>query len=162
MTQGVRVLLVFVLFAAACASGGARGTALYRRDIGNASEADALTLSHRIITRYHYEVFQQESQPIIRIETHWRARPPFADEQAMGITNAESRLIVTARIRGDSEMGSIYNVQMQIENRVRVAGGPDWNETTNTPMFRAYADEIVREFKSDMMNIGVRRFQTGM
>jgi hypothetical protein len=145
----------------ACASGGG-GSAVYRRDVGNASFVDAVDRSSLILTRHHYEVLSLDSIPFLRIETHWRPRPPFDDEVGMGVTQAETRVIVTARVRGETEMGSVYNVQLQVENRVRAGGVPDWNERTNTPMFRTYADEIVQDLRQEFLNIGVRRFGTGI
>lgn len=145
----------------ACASGGT-GSAVYRRDIGNASFVDAMDRSMLILTRHHYEVNQLDSIPFVRIETHWRPRAPFDDELGMGVTQAETRIIVTARVRGETEVGSVYNVQMQVENRVRAGGVPDWNERTNTPLFREYADKIVQDLRTEFTNIGVRRFATGM
>lgn len=145
------------LLIVACASGGG-GSAMYQREIGNASGSDTFDRARLVINRFHYEIAEQDSIPYIRIETYWRPRQPFADEQALGITDAESRIVVTARIRGESELGSIYNIRLALENRVRVAGSPDWNETTNTPEFRQYADGIVQNFKQELTNIGVRRF----
>lgn len=158
----VRQLSVFAVLAAvlACASGS--GSALYRREVGNASFIDAVDRSSLILTRHHYEIVQLDSIPFLRIETRWRPRPPFDDELGMGVTQAESRVIVIARVRGETEMGSIYNIQLQVENRVRAGGVPDWNERTNTPMFREYADRIVQDFRQELLNIGVRRFATGL
>lgn len=152
------LVLTLLSAAAACASGGGGASPVYRRDIGNASFVDALSRSELVLARSHYEILNLDTIPFIRIETHWRPRPPFADEQTLGITEAESRVIVTARVRGETDIGSVYNVQMTVENRVRLAGGPDWNERTNTPMFREYADDITTMFKTEFVNIGVRRY----
>jgi hypothetical protein len=149
--------LLLAVIPAACASSSG-GSAAYRRDVGNATRADALTLAARIVNQYQYEVYSQDIEPEIRIETHWRARRPFADELALGVTAAESRLVITARTRGESQMGSIFNVRLAIDNRIRLAGGTEWNESTNTEMFRRYADEITDEFKKQIQIIGVRRY----
>lgn len=154
ITIGVLVAMLF-----ACASGG--GSARYQRDLGNASAVDAVTLSMRILSRFHYEVLSFDSIPSIRIETHWKKRPPYVDEAALGITAAESRVIITGRVRGETTLGSIYNLRLAVENRVRPAGGAAWNESTNTSMFRNHADAIVEGFRQEMLNIGVRRFGTG-
>jgi hypothetical protein len=107
-------------------------------------------------------VFSFDSIPSIRIETHWKTRPPFEDERQLGITAAESRVIITGRIRGETTLGSVYNLRMIVENRVRPAGRSEWNESTNTTAFREHADAIVQEFRQEMLNIGVRRFGSGM
>jgi len=150
-------LLLVLISIAGCASANG-GTALYRRDIGTASGPDAVTLAEQVINRRGYEVEHVETTPEIRMLTKWKQRRPLADEQALGITAAESRIIVVGRQRGQTEMGSFYSINMTIENRVRVAGSPDWNEALNTEMFRAYADEISEDYRQLITNIGVRRF----
>ena len=159
MKHAAVIMALTVALAFACASSG--GSARYQRDLGNASAVDAVTLTMRVVSRFQYEVLSYDSIPLIQIETHWKQRPPFEDETALGITAAESRVIITGRIRGETTMGSIYNLRMAVENRVRPAGLAEWNESTNTPMFREHADAIVQEFRQELLNIGVRRFATG-
>jgi hypothetical protein len=158
MKTRMLLVLVLVLFAACASSGG--GAAMYQSEIGTASLIDAMRASELMINRYHYEVDERDTIPFVRIQTHWRPRTPlFADEQALGITAAESRLIITARARGTGEeMSAVHNVRLVVENRVRVAGSVEWNESTNTPMFKAYADKIRDDFKREFTNIGVRRY----
>jgi hypothetical protein len=43
-----------------------------------------------------------------------------------------------------------------VENRVRLAQTVEWNEKTNTAMFRSYADSLTAMFKNELINIGVR------
>jgi hypothetical protein len=151
------LLLVGLVLLGACAGGG-RVAPVYQRDIGNASRADLLSRAMLILTRFHYEVHHQELDPEIRIETHWRERPPFADEQVLGITHGENKVTVLGRVRGEAMDASVYHIRMVVENRVRVAGGIDWNETVQTPMFRAYADSMTVEFRREISNIGVRAY----
>src|SRR5688500_10658662 len=92
------LLLVVVAVTSACASGGG-GSAVYRREIGNASLNDVLSRSRVILNRYQYEVLEQDSLPFVMIETHWRERKPFADEAALGVTEAEPRMVISARAR---------------------------------------------------------------
>jgi hypothetical protein len=150
------LFLCLCLSLAACASARG-GTALYRREVGNASFPDAMTLSMRVIQQFQYEVFQVDTITEINILTHWKARRPFADELALGITAAESRLQIVGRRRGENDICRFYNINLTLENRVRVAGSADWNETTNTPMFTQRADEIVAEYRRRLSDIGVRR-----
>jgi hypothetical protein len=151
------MLLLLAALLGACASSGGSPT-LYQRDVGNASVADAMRLTTLIISRFHYEVYQTTEEPFLQVETHWRPRAPFGDEQALGVTSAENRLLVIARSRGETEFASTYNLRLVVENRVRVAGGVDWNESLNTRAFRAYADSISNDFRREITNIGVRRF----
>lgn len=152
-----RLLLLLVLLGAACASGRA-GSPMFRRDIGTTSGPDAYILAEQVLHRHGYIIEQSDTVPEIRIQTNWKPRQPMQDESALGITAAENRITVVARMRGQSDLGLIYNVSMTIENRVQVAGGSGWNETLNTPMFRAYADEIAEDYRQLVTNIGVRRF----
>jgi hypothetical protein len=153
------LLLPAALLSLACASGGGGTSSVFRTDIGNATAVDALTLSHRIISQYHYELETADSTPDIRMETRWRARRPFPDELALGINEAESRLIITGRQRSQSEMGAVYAINLVVENRVKVAGSSTWNEATHhTPQFREHANEIAQQFRRLVTDIGVRRF----
>ena len=160
----VRRAVLFVcvclgVLAAACASSGrGGGSALYRREIGNASFLDAMSLGTRIVQQFQYEVFQVDTTAgEISILTHWKARRPYSDELALGVTTGESRLHIVGRERGQNDLCKFYNVNLTLENRLRVAGSADWNESTNTPMFTQRADELVAEFRRQLSNIGVRR-----
>ena len=158
------VLAVLTLLAIGCASagggggGGDGGSPLFRREIGTASKIDAYTLGMRVIQRFQYNVISEDTIMEIRLETDWRPRPPFDDEVALGVTAAESRLILDARPRGHSELGDIYTIYLTVENRLRVGNMPDWSESINTPMFQEYAEGIVEDYKRELRNIGVRRF----
>ena len=156
MTRRNVLLLFVLLFAAACASGG--GSALYRREVGTASLSDSYHIGLQIVNRYGYEIEEQDTVLEVRIQTHWKKRRPFNDEMELGITDAENRIIINGRNRGQTELGANYSINVTLENRVRVAGGVDWNETTNTPMFVRYADELTTEYRRLVTNIGVRRY----
>src|SRR5690606_24236464 len=155
--RAILPVLLLALTASACASGSG-GTALYRRDIGTASGLDAVELGLRLVQKHQYEVFSVDSVPEIRILTHWRPRRLFTDEQALGITEAESRMLITARQRGQTELGSFYAINLTLENRIKAAGSPDWNEAVNTPQFVEYVHEITDEYRRWVRDIGVRRF----
>ena len=159
MIRGPRLLALLVV--AACASGGrTSSSATFQRDIGIASEPDAIAIAERIIQRYQYEVIRTDPVPNLRYETDWKKRVPFGDEHALGITEAENRLIITGRLRNTTDLGANYDLNLTVENRVRVAGSLDWNEGTASPLFRRYADEITEEFRKELQVIGVRRYDT--
>jgi hypothetical protein len=135
---------------------GASGTRLYQKEVGLATRTDLERVATLNILRFHYEVAEHDSIPFLRWETHWRPRRPFTDEIDLGITAAETRLMVMGRARSESET-TIYSTRVTVENRVRVAGGADWNPNVHTPLFVAYADSIVEEFRKEFANIGIRR-----
>lgn len=151
-------LAALTLLAVGCASAGGGGSPLFRREIGTASKIDAYTLAMRVIQSFQYEVISEDTSMVIRLETDWRPRRPFDDEVALGVTAAESRLIIDARPRGFSELGDIYTIYLTVENRLRVGNTPDWSESINTKMFQEYAEGIVEDYKRELRNIGVRRF----
>ena len=150
------LLPLSMLLLAGCASGG--GSALYRTEVGTASGPDALTIVQRVAEQYTYRIENVDSLRDIRIETEWLKRRPLEDESALGIEDAESRLVAIARPRGTNVLGTSYSVVLQVENRLRVQGTATWNESMNTPMFKAYADRIANAMKEWFRNIGVRRY----
>jgi hypothetical protein len=147
---------VFAVAIAGTACGSTGGPRLYQKEVGLATRLDLERVATLNILRFHYEVAEHDSIPFLRWETHWRPRRPFADEQELGITNAETRLVITGRSRSESE-SSTYATRVIVENRVRVAGDVDWNPNVNTPLFIAYADSISEEFRKEFANIGIRR-----
>jgi hypothetical protein len=147
---------VVVLLLAGCGSAG--GSALYRREVGTASGPDALERGALVLRQYHYEVSREEAAPNLMLETHWLPRAVFADEAALGVTDAESRVTLNGRQRVDTLLGSVYAMTIVVENRVRQAGSDAWQETVNTPMFTEYAEGIARRLEEELRTIGVRRF----
>jgi hypothetical protein len=154
----------FCLLYAACASGGG---AAFRQDVGNANRIDAYDLSVRIVDRFQYEVLREDTTAnVLRIETHWQEREPFDDEAALGVTAAETRLVIDGRYRGVRDAGGVegaaapeghFALRLAVDNRVRTADSSGWNESLSTQMFRDYAGRIAQDFQDDLSNIGVRR-----
>jgi hypothetical protein len=143
-----------ILVLNACASGA--GSALYRKEVGTASGRDALRVIQSVAEQYTYEIESVDTTRDVRVETEWLKRRPFSDETAMGIEDAETRLLVVGRPRGSSTLGTSYSVMLTVENRLRVQGGASWSESLNTPMFKAYADRIANAMKEWFTNIGTR------
>jgi hypothetical protein len=138
----------------ACASGA--GSALYRKEVGTASGRDALRVIQSVAQQYTYEIESVDTTRDVRVETEWLKRRPFEDESAMGIEDAETRLMIVGRPRGSSVLGTSYSVMLTVENRLRVQGSAAWNESLNTAMFKAYADRIANTMKEWFTNIGTR------
>ena len=150
----VWLVLVGVFTLNACASGA--GSALYRKDVGIASGRDALRVIQSVAQQYTYEIESADTTREVRVETEWLKRRPFEDESALGIEDAETRLLVVGRPRGTSALGTSYSVMLTVENRLRVQGTAAWNESLNTAMFKAYADRIANTMKEWFTNIGTR------
>ena len=140
----------------ACATGGS-GSRLYQRDLGTASAPDLSRIVAFVLQRFYYEVADHDGEPALRWETYWQPRTPFTDETELGITGAETRIIVTGRSRSETQV-TLYTSRLVVENRVRVANDGVWSDAINTPMFRVYADSVAEEFRTEFTKIGVRRY----
>jgi hypothetical protein len=153
-----RLVLLLTVPIVGCASGTGGGSALYRRDVGMASRADAVDIAVRVARQHSYEVANVDTAREVHVQTEWLKRPPFTDETSLGVAEAETRMLVIARPRGETAIGTNYAVSVTVENRLRLPGSASWNESLNTPMFTAYADRITSELKQLFTNIGVRRY----
>ena len=158
MKTAYRILpAALLVLVSGCASVG--GAALFRQDLGTATEPDATTVMERVSSHFHYSIDRREEPPNFWIQTHWQARPPFEDERARGITRAETRLLLTGRQRIDTLLGSQFALTLVVENRTRSGPDEDWVETINTPMFVEYAKGIAERMEQEFRTIGVRRFE---
>src|SRR5687768_15968443 len=139
--MGRRAVLFLCLLVAACASartGG--GSALYRREVGNATPSDAMRIGLRIVQQFQYEVFQVDTITELNILTHWKPRRPLADELALGVTSAESRLNIIGRLLGQNDICRFYNILLTLENRLRVPGSADCYLSPNTSLFTQHGE----------------------
>lgn len=145
----------------ACASAGRAGTeadaARFEREVGTGSGPDVMASATKVIRQFQFEVREQTNPPNIYIETHWRDRTPFRDEQALGIEGAQTRLVVRARQRGTTPLGEVYGVNLAIENRVRTMGSESWSQASATREYRDWANRIADQFRREL-NVGVRRY----
>lgn len=151
------VLGLFLVAVPACAGSG-NGSAVFRADLGISTAVQSMTISERIFNQFQYTVERQDDPPNLRMESEWRMRPPFEDERALGIVEAETRLIVTGRQRLETELGSQFAMTLMVENRVRAGTDGDWRDTYNTPQFREYARSIAERLEREFRTIGVRTF----
>jgi hypothetical protein len=141
--------------------GGARGAtnvAHFARGVGQGTAVETVDKSMRVLTLHQFELEREEAAPNIYIETRWRDRTPFADEQGLGINAAQVRAMVRARPRSTtSGMGEVYAVDLTVEQRVRLMGSNEWVAATVTPEARAFAERIAEDLKREL-DVGVRRF----
>jgi hypothetical protein len=161
MKSMVTALAVLTL-AGGCASGGGGGStpggSHFARGIGVASGPDLQEKVARFMALYAFEIEREEGPPSVYIESRWRERNVFPDERVLGISAAEIRATVRARPRsGASGMGEVYNVDLVIEQRVRVPGEVHWNSDAITPQAEELAASMAEELRRDL-NVGVRRF----
>jgi hypothetical protein len=149
-------LLVTIPFG--CASAGGGSDAVFRAELGMATEADARTVGERVFNQFQYTLSRVDEPPNLRMESEWRLREPLADERSLGIVQAESRLVLIGRQRLETELGSQFAMTLMVENRVRAGATGEWLDTRNSSDFRAYARSIAERLETEFRTIGVRRF----
>ena len=151
-------VLVLAGTLASCASAGPEANrSRFQRSVGLATPQYARELSMRIITQYGFVLEQEETIPAIMIQTRWKQRAPFADEEALGISVAQNRLIVHARPRSTTNTAQTYSVDVVIENRVQLIGSDAWTEASATPEYEKWTNRIVEDFTRELNVGGVRR-----
>lgn len=128
---------------------------------GETTMHDLYIKTARILNRDLFEIVrQEESTQLVYLETRWQFRPPFEDEQAQGIAEARTRLIVRARLRRAAVIAggsNLYTVQITAENMVQLIGAEEWSRITNTPMYKAYIRNIAKELENEF-RMSMRRF----
>jgi len=150
------LLLLLVAVLPACASTG--GSAIYRQDVGGGTESNAREIGERVMGLNQFELDRVEESPNFMMQSRWLLRPPFADERALGIVEAESRILLQGRLRAPTELGEQFSFTFVMENRTRAGDGAPWISTQNTPMFVEYAKRIGDQIEQEFRTIGVRRF----
>jgi hypothetical protein len=150
------VLLAFGC--AAATSGGGTGGTDYRKDLGNVTPHDFSLHGRRILTRYHYEMEQEDSSAAYQqLKTRWYKRYPYDDELQMGVVEIQTQITLRARSRGGGAGGSgdLRSAELIAQNMARMEGSSDWVLTVMSPMFKEYIDEIARELKTEF-STGIR------
>ena len=137
-----RIAAIAVLFVATgCASAGPEANlSRFQRNVGQATPQFARELTMRIITQHGFVVEQEEGIPNMVIQTRWRPRAPFPDEEALGIQSAQNRMIILARPRSATNNALTYNVDLVIENRVQLMGSEAWTQASATPEYEKWAE----------------------
>jgi hypothetical protein len=134
--------------------GSLAGRGSLERSIGRATYHDILTEVPEMLRRYEYAIYTtRETASTVYIETDWRHRAPFDDEAALGADYARTRFVVRAR----RAAAAFYSVAIAAENQLHMgepadsipvqadAGVDGWTTLPTTPMFEAYAEEIMTE-----------------
>jgi len=156
-----------LLFLVALLQAGCAGTAgkermsqvVYTADLGIATSFDFRDKTERFLSKYQYQIQRyEEFGDRLYIETIWKDRIPFEDEQELGIVEARSRFILQAVPRVRTGAGTKLNrVQFTGQNQLRFQGSDVWAAGPLTKMSRAYfskcADDLRTEFRS-----GIRRY----
>ena len=154
------VFAVTVAAMSACSSAARGGevanVSRFERNLGTGSPIDIVQRSDKILSKYQFELQQRGEPPNLYIETKWRTRSPFEDEQALGVTSAQTRAIVRGTRRVGGSNSEIYSVDLTIENRVQRDGNATWYDNVATRQYLAFANQITADLKYEL-EIGVRR-----
>jgi hypothetical protein len=137
--------------------GAEANNARFERQVGTGSAEDLITISGRVIRLHRYEIVKQEGAPRVYIETQWLDRHPFDDEQMLGVTRAQTRLLLRGTAHGSTPLGPLYRLDLTVETRVQLAEPGQWTETMATDDYRKYADRITEDLKREL-TVGVRRW----
>ncbi|NBC01837.1 MAG: hypothetical protein GVY15_13380 [Bacteroidetes bacterium] len=144
------VALAALMLGTACAgSGSSRGLSdrgIYTVRLGVASLSAINREARPIFSRYGYTVERRDvyGNDQLRLRTEWRTRSVFADEQAQGYTQAQTRLFLLTR---PSTGLSGTRVSLQSETRYKREEGGNWQSAAITEEAKRRIDEIAREFR---------------
>jgi hypothetical protein len=156
----IRMLSVIALGLACvqCASSGVDANRLwFNVNVGTASTNEAYAKSMKVLRQYAFEMEREDVESRVTLLTRWRSRSPLPDEAALGIRQAQNRILVQTRPRAETGAGQFFAVDVTIENRVMLAGSADWSDATATAGYRSWAGKIIDDFKREF-DVGVRRF----
>lgn len=156
-TLGLAAGLV-ALVGCATGAGGSDDDGLLQRNVGMATQFDLTEKTMLVVRQNQFLIEREEYDGIFYVETRWRDRQPFADERALGLDAAQSRLIVRGQPRAATTPdGQFYSVTVIVENRVSARDGEGWRTNVSTRQFREYAQRITEDLRREL-EIGVRRF----
>ena len=151
-----------------CASGGGAVTseeprpldeaAIFSQDVGLATMTDLRRMTNRILQRYQYQIERFDEGAYTFIDTRWKDRPVFADEAAMGVVAARTRILIRTRLRSraTTQILAVHHVTLSAENMVRITGEDEWQSAVMTAEFKDYASRIALQFETEF-RAGIRR-----
>ena len=117
-THAVAALAALQLSCAGALQPGSEATtARFERSVGTGSAPDLMTISTRVVRQNNFEIYKEDGAPRIYIETRWKDRYPFDDEQMLGATKAQTRLILRGTAHGSTPLGplSLYEGEHTVQ-----------------------------------------------
>lgn len=144
-------LALLSISAIGCATGGggnAGGSSFVRMDVGVAQAQDLIEQTNDLLRRESFQILRTDPIPAPLFETEWRNQNPTEDEQALGVTEIQCRILVRGRERPPNGSMRIWQVTYTMETLVRTLTSPDWSEMPVTPQRRILAREIGQELRT--------------
>ena len=140
---------VSLLFLNNCSStisnGSSSNLGQYSKPLGVSYRAEFAGVIRVVIENKHQYVIirQEETARDVYIETDWKERNVFEDEQEKDIISARTRLIFRARPRHAGQ----YTIHMFADNEVIIKGMGNWQQGYFSPMLQASLNDISKELR---------------
>ncbi|MFQ5674413.1 MAG: hypothetical protein ACE5G1_00830 [bacterium] len=133
-------------------SSGGFAAAAYITDLGLTTNIGFRMETDRILIRKYQYITQilEESPDRSYFESDWKDRLPFADEQAVGVVQAKSRIIMEGRSRLRATGGATLKVKFRGENQLLYQNSNSWQIGGEvTPLCKDYFKDIANELKTE-------------
>ena len=140
---------VSLLFLNNCSStisnGSSSNLGQYSKPLGVSYRAEFAGVIRVVIeNKYQYVIIrQEETARDVYIETDWKERNVFEDEEEKDIVSARTRLIFRARPRHAGQ----YTIHMFADNEVIIKGMGSWQQGFFSPMLQASLNDISKELR---------------
>ena len=140
---------VSLLFLNNCSStisnGSSSNLGQYSKPLGVSYRAEFAGVIRVVIENKHQYVIirQEETARDVYIETDWKERNVFEDEEEKDIVSARTRLIFRARPRHAGQ----YTIHMFADNEVIIKGMGNWQLGSFSPMLQASLNDISKELR---------------
>ncbi len=159
-----RILLGMALLGlVACAGSSSQKTRdsgnKYVASVGLASTYDFGDITRKTFDKYQFQVERYvESGDRIYVETQWKLRRLFDDEQMQGVVEAQSRIIMETRprIRSGGE-AKLSTVHFTAENKVLLANTGMWVNAPMSAMCREYFKDFAEDLRTTF-SASMRRY----
>lgn len=160
MILGLVSIILFVGCSAQLSQNADVSSLYFTEKIGNATSYDLGDKSFRLLSQYHYRLTRfEQNRDHVYLETDWRYRFPFSDELLLGVKEAKTKVVISARPRKRSILnGSDMNVvRLYAENMVKLVDSDEWIRLPMTDMLRTYLNRLSNDLKTDFLT-GIRKF----
>ena len=139
-----------LLVTAGCATGGGGGgqdSPEVRVNVGVSTAADMEQQAGTVLSRYQFPVLRTVREPVPLVESEWRNQTPTQDEQELGVTEIQCRILVRGRERSPSGGLRLYEVTFHMESQVKTPASPEWTLMPVTSQRTRFAREIAGELQ---------------
>ena len=145
LVTGLPALLLLCAVAVACASGGVSSQAeqYWREDMGRITRGTLEQGLEKIVLKHALQMNRTEAGGReLYYETQWRTRDVLPSEEAVGVTNARNRIVLTGR-----QSMQVYRVIWELQNEVTGGSADGWHPSVLPPE----VIELFRPIYSDLM-----------